>query len=468
MRMTKSDYSSTRKAVVTQVDGILREIFRCPDNVATFVLKGDLSGARGYFRFGDDAICYGRCSTAIPAESAEGQLHDALSDVLTDCSRVRLPFDPMEIVDGLRHERYTANAKAGGSQLPGNSVMRKMYYAVRPRMNVAFRRHLQRLYFRHRENGPFPRWPVDVSVETIVERLLVFAMKAQNVDRIPFIWFWPKGFPSCTIVSHDIETDAGLQFCGHLMDLDDSFGIKTSFQIVPEDRYAIPETLVRCFRDRGFEVNIHDLNHDGHLFRDRTEFLARAERINKYAKQYGAQGFRSAVLYRNIDWFGALNVSYDMSLPNVAHFDPQKGGCCTVRPFFIGKILELPVTTTQDYTLFHICEDYSLTLWKEQMSLIQDKNGLISFIIHPDYCIEPAARRVYSELLELLDDMRARKETWIALPGEVATWWRQRSQMNLVFAGGSWRIEGEGSDRARLAYAVQDETGLRYELAPCE
>src|SRR2546425_12755629 len=39
------------------------------------------------------------------------------------------------------------------------------------------------------------------------------------------------------------------------------------------------------------------------------------------------------------EWFDALDFSYDMSVPNVAHLDPQRGGCCTVMPYFVGKNL---------------------------------------------------------------------------------------------------------------------------------
>jgi hypothetical protein len=63
----------------------------------------------------------------------------------------------------------------------------------------------------------------------------------------------------------------------------------------------------------------------------------------------GVEGFRAAVLYRNPDWYDALTVAYDMSIPNVAQLDPQRGGCCTIFPYFIGNILEIPVTATQDY-----------------------------------------------------------------------------------------------------------------------
>jgi hypothetical protein len=195
---------------------------------------------------------------------------------------------------------------------------------------------------------------------------------------------------------------------------------------------------------------------------DRDEFLRRAERINSYGRQFGARGFRSAVMYRNVDWYDALDFSYDMSVPNMAHLDPQQGGCCTIFPYFIGKILELPLTTTQDYSLFHILNDYSINLWKEQIALILEKNGLISFIVHPDYNINQKARNVYSQLLRYISAMRSEGQTWIALPGEIAAWWRLRSEMKLVSVAGAWRIEGQGSERARLAYAVLNQGKLSY------
>jgi hypothetical protein len=224
-----------------------------------------------------------------------------------------------------------------------------------------------------------------------------------------------------------------------------------------------PEALEQI-RARGFEVNVHDLNHDGRLMCDHAEFLRRAERINMYGKQYGALGFRSAIMYRNSDWYDALDFSYDMSIPSVAHLDPQQGGCCTTLPFFIGNILELPLTTTQDYSLFNILNDYSIRLWKEQLSRIREGHGLASFIIHPDYNINPAARRVYTDLLRYLSELRAQGETWIALPREVAAWWRLRSRMHLVRDGDSWRIEGEGNERAKVAYAELVDEKLIYKF----
>jgi len=305
---------------------------------------------------------------------------------------------------------------------------------------------------------------VDQTVDQIFESMLLLALRAKGIDRMPFIWFWPDGHSSCAVITHDVETTAGRDFCDKLMDLNDSYGIKSSFQLVPEVRYTVTDELLRSIRDRGFEVDVHDLNHDGNLFRDRDEFLRRVARINAYGKQFGAIGYRSGVLYRNLDWYDAFDFSYDMSVPNVGHLDPQPGGCCTTKPYFIGKILEIPVTATQDYTLFHIFQQYSTDLWKQQIQMIVEKHGMASFIVHPDYVIEERARKVYANLLAHLAQLRAASNLWIALPRDVDSWWRVRNQMRLVETDGRWRIEGEGKERARVAYAEIHDGAIRYTI----
>ena len=72
--------------------------------------------------------------------------------------------------------------------------------------------------------------------------------------------------------------------------------------------------------------------------------------------------------------------------------------------------------------------------------------------MHPDYVIEKRARKTYQSLLNRLAQLRADGRLWIALPGQVDQWWRERSQMTVVRDGSRWRIEGRGKERARLAY----------------
>jgi hypothetical protein len=145
--------------------------------------------------------------------------------------------------------------------------------------------------------------------------------------------------------------------------------------------------------------------------------------------------------------------------------DPQKGGCCTVMPYFIGNMLELPVTTAQDYTLFHVLNQRSIDLWKTQMDRILEKNGLMSFIVHPDYVIEQETRAVYEDLLRHIQTRQQEEGIWCARPAEVDSWWRARQQMTLERAGNAWQIKGKGAERATLAFARLVDGGLVYELA---
>jgi hypothetical protein len=305
---------------------------------------------------------------------------------------------------------------------------------------------------------------MDRTVEAIVETLMAVNLKARGMKQIPFIWFWPDGSRACVIMTHDVETLSGRDFCSALMDLDDSFGIKSSFQIVPESRYPVPEDFLSRIHGRGFEVNIHDINHDGRLYSTREEFMRRARRINEYARKFGAAGFRSGSLHRNLEWYGAYEFSYDMSVPNVAHLEVQRGGCCTVMPYFIEKILEVPLTTSQDYSLFYILGENSIETWKRQLELIFEKYGLASFNVHPDYLVQERAREGYKSLLQYLSHIRFEKKTWMTLPGEVDRWWRKRSEMKLVKQGDGWRIDGCGNERARIAYASLRDDRLVYSI----
>jgi hypothetical protein len=423
------------------------------------------SGDFGFFQFGAKNICYGRCQSGAAADVAGAVQFDASKDVRRDGTTIRLPFDFTEVVDNLRLERYRQKIIPRRELFAASEPVRKLYYLVRKCLPVSVRRQLQRAYFCDWRGLSFPAWPVDFTVDTLHEEFLRLLMEAGGAKKVPFIWFWPEGALNCLIMTHDVETSAGRDFTSKLMDLDDSYGIKASFQVIPEKRYEVSDEYVCEIRSRGFEFNVHDLNHDGRLYRNRAEFVRRAAGINGHVHRYNTRGFRAGAMYREQEWYDVFEFSYDMSVPNVAHLEPMRGGCCTVMPYFIGKILELPLTAAEDYSLFHILNDYSTSLWKRQLDLIRERNGLMSFIVHPDYLIERRACNVYESLLDYLRQMVAREEIWAALPGDVDRWWRARSQMRLVPRGDEWEIVGPEKERARLAYAVLDGGRLVFEPA---
>ena len=443
---------------------ILSEYYRSPLLAPAVSTDGEGQSPSGFFSFGKDIVCYGECSSGVAPDVQAAVDFDASKTTTVSDSEIRLPFDALGVVENLRREHYVKRLSFGQSDLAHNGLIRDAYYLLRAFMPVRIRRHLQRAYFKDWQNLPFPRWPVDVTVDCLHEAFLRLTMRAQGRDRVPFIWFWPEGASGCLILTHDVETAAGRDFAPALMDIDISHGFRASFQVVPEERYEVPDSFVREIRSRGFEFNIHDLNHDGRLFREKTEFLRHANRINEYVKRYNARGFRAGAMYRNQDWYDAFEFSYDMSVPNVAHLEPQRGGCCTVMPYFVGRILEIPLTTSQDYSIFHILNDYSIELWKKQIDLILRKNGLVSFITHPDYLIERRSRGVYESLLAYLREFVQRRGLWETVPGEVDRWWRARSEMKLVEDQRGWRIEGPESERARIAYATVEGERIVYTI----
>jgi hypothetical protein len=444
----------------------LLDYYRIPEESlsAASITADSGSGEVGFFQFGAGNTCYGRCKTGVVSGIADSAQIDASKSIGRSGSTIQLPFDLTEVVENLRLERYRQKGNGRLELFAASEPIRKFYYLIRKCLPFPIRRQLQRIYFQEWRELVFPAWPVDFTVDTLHEEVLRLMLQVSGAKKVPFIWFWPDGAPSCVILTHDVETRAGRDFTFKLMDLDDSYGVKASYQIIPEKRYEVSDRYISEIRGRGCEFNIHDLNHDGNLYSERGEFARRAAGINGYIHRHDSRGFRAGAMYRKQDWFDLFKFSYDMSVPNVAHLEPLRGGCCTVMPYFIGKIVELPLTTAQDYSLFHILNDYSIDLWKQQFALIRERNGLISFLTHPDYLVERRAREVYELLLDYIQQEIVRERLWATLPGEVDGWWRARSQMKLVPRGGDWNIVGPQSERARLAYAVLSGRRLVYEL----
>lgn len=426
-------------------DAAFLEHFRCPSRYAEFAV--------------DDREP-SECRFEQPWPDITDPLCDLTARVMWGNDVLRLPFSPRRVVAHLRGEEYVGTSY--GSRSP--AVVAEAYYWMRPLLPVGIRRHLQRAALRNWQNTTFPAWPVDTTVERVFDTLMWLSLKHHRLDRIPFVWFWPEGRQSCVVMTHDVETSGGLAYVPELMDLDESYGIRSSFQLVPEERYRFDERFLEAIRKRGFEVNVHDLNHDGRLFSSREEFERRVVEINRYGREFKAEGFRSAVLYRRLAWLEALEFSYDMSVPNSGRLEAQDGGCCSILPFSIGRLVELPVTTTQDYALFHILRQYSIDLWKQQVARISERHGMANFIVHPDYVVERNARSTYERLLAFLKEFAVESRAWLALPGEVAHWWRQRNQMTLVPDGNQWKVEGPGSARARVGYASLDGNRISYRL----
>ena len=215
---------------------------------------------------------------------------------------------------------------------------------------------------------------------------------------------WPGGKKFALVLTHDVEGPVGLANCEKLMELEMELGFRSSFNFVPEGSYKTPESLRHRMQREGFEVGVHDLHHNGKLYRSKERFDAAAPRINHYLREWNAVGFRSGFMHRNLDWLHSLEIEYDMSTFDTDPFEPQPDGVHTIFPFWVpcssepdpqlstlnsqpsrSGYAELPYTLPQDSTLFLLLKETDCTTWKRKLDWIAENGGMALLNVHPDY-----------------------------------------------------------------------------------
>lgn len=242
---------------------------------------------------------------------------------------------------------------------------------------------------------------------------------------------WPNGKRFAFILTHDVEGRRGLERCRALAELEMRMGFRSSFNFVPEGEYTAPDTLRAFLRENGFEVGVHDLHHNGSLYRSQKTFVQQAQRINQYLQSWEAAGFRSGFMFHNLQWLQNLNVLYDASTFDTDPFEPQPDGVHTIFPFWVQGTgskgyVELPYTLPQDSTLFLLLKENSIDIWKRKLDWVATHGGMVLLITHPDYMSFNGQKRtgeysqeLYQDLLEYVAN-RYSDQCWYALPKEVA------------------------------------------------
>src|SRR5467141_2770811 len=140
------------------------EFFRCPEDAVRFDIAGGLSSAPDYFRLDEERRRHGK-NAAIPVAKHAADLVDTLPAVCVKGDEISLPFDPDQMADYLRCERYIEGSSKGTSRLGTHPLIRDIYYLCRPLLGVPIRSILQRIHLRSQIENPFPKWPVDRTVD---------------------------------------------------------------------------------------------------------------------------------------------------------------------------------------------------------------------------------------------------------------------------------------------------------------
>jgi len=390
-------------------------------------------------------------------EREDGEI---VSHVLFDDERkvVYLPFSIDEVIDSCHRERYVA-ALGGGLPRPILDVYYRLKRVLPRRLLVSVRARLAKA---QGERTGFPAWPFEPSLEDFKLLVLKLLVKASNGGSLPFIWFWPEAKDYCLTLTHDVETAGGREGIGVLLAAERELGLRSSFNLVPLD-YEIDDLLLDFVRSSGFEIGVHGDTHDGRLFSEWSSFARRVLLINQVAERWDAYGFRSPATHRNPDWFHLLRVAYDSSIPDTDPFEPQPGGCLSLFPYMIGRIVELPITMPQDHTLFALLGQSDDSAWRMKSAQVRQRHGVVCLLTHPDtlpgYVGDPEVRAQY---LGFLRGLVAEGGLWNPLPRELTEWWRCRNAAVLVEKHGHLSVEG-GSTGMGVAWATLEGDKLRIE-----
>jgi peptidoglycan/xylan/chitin deacetylase (PgdA/CDA1 family) len=305
-----------------------------------------------------------------------------------------------------------------------------LYYRLKPliprRVQIAVRRRLaRRLRRRHSVGGGFPRWPVEPVLVERREAQLRRRVRGSASERVPLLGMWPDGHRFAYVLTHDVEGEQGLAAARRLLEIEARHGMVSAWFLVADD-YPIDDDVVGAIRAAGGEIGLHGLHHDGRLFESRERFERQLPAIRRYLRDWDADGFRSPATHRHAGWMPELGSGYDSSFHDTDPFDAQPGGCCSILPYFLGDLVELPITLPHDFTMFELLREPDIRLWRAKAAWIAEHGGLVNVLVHPDYALTEERLRHYDELLGFLSSLDG---GWHALPREVASWWRRRAAL---------------------------------------
>ncbi len=303
----------------------------------------------------------------------------------------------------------------------GFGLLNSIYYLLKPLLPLRVRYSIRRIRA-HYKLRISRDWPI-----------------MESAARPPEWWKgWPEGKKFAVVLTHDVEGQTGYDRCRELAALEARIGFRSSFNFVPEGEYRLERDMLEELTSAGFEVGVHDLRHDGSLYRSKRAFFDSARSINHYLREWGAVGFRAGFMFHNLEWLKALDVEYDASTFDTDPFEPQPEGVGTIFPFWVPDAargrgyVELPYTLPQDSTMFLIFREKAVDVWKRKLDWLASHGGMVLLNVHPDYLafqdrtldISEFPAAYYEEFLTYIREKYA-GQYWHALPREVSRYVRK-------------------------------------------
>jgi hypothetical protein len=288
--------------------------------------------------------------------------------------------------------------------------------------------------------------PVECLRTIFLASLLVASGKT-----IPRIGFWRRGKSHALAVSHDVETQVGLEDgASKLIEVEKELNIRSTWNI-PSDRYPLSSQLLTFLAKTG-EVGAHDTKHDGRLlfarYKDKVERLIQCKEQLEHLARSEVRGFRSPLLQHSqdiLDAVGQAGYKFDSSVPSWEALSPtslRPHGVGTIFPFTISGVVEVPVSLPQDHQLIRagglsVAETVDRLI--DVSRWVKGVRGVCVLLVHPDY--EFGLEGGQDEYRRLLQSFRSDPSCDIMTLGEIAEWWACREQSQISMTDGKASLQ---------------------------
>ena len=123
----------------------------------------------------------------------------------------------------------------------------KLYYHAKPFLPWRLRMATRRFFAKRKRIRYSGSWPIDPLSGSAPE-----GWKG-----------WPSGAAFAFALSHDVETQIGYDKLDKLVEIEEQLGFRSVINFIPEGEYRVSEKRIQELKDRGFEVGVHGLCHDG-------------------------------------------------------------------------------------------------------------------------------------------------------------------------------------------------------------
>jgi peptidoglycan/xylan/chitin deacetylase (PgdA/CDA1 family) len=300
-------------------------------------------------------------------------------------------------------------------------------------------------------------------------RTVFLASLVLSSGPIPRIAFWKSGKSYALAVTHDVETQTGLEMgAPRLIAVERNLGIRSTWN-VPSSRYPLPPGSLDRLTEAG-EVGAHDTVHDGRLiFLNSDEKVERLkvckQRLEKLTGRE-VRGFRSPLLQHNADLASATakaGYAHDSSCPSWEILSPTSlsaHGVGTVFPFETSDTLEIPVSLPQDHQLIRVAglkPPAAVDLLLRLSKWIRGFGGPCILLVHPDY--ELATGENVEEYQRLLENFASDPQCDIMTLSQIADWWKHRERAHWESKDGQLTIVSSDPDTRPADFQAEVVTG---------